>query len=139
MRLGQGYLHSTMFLLIRFCLARSDFFRYLFTFHNVSINSVLEKSPAILYRSFTFHNVSINSRIFSKTYIRKKDLHSTMFLLIPLLNFPHFSYFFTPISVDLRLNLCFSLIFSFKNYHISFIYAIVDVPCFLLYRTSTVL
>ena len=62
-----------------------------------------------------------------------------MYLLIPL---PKSPLFFLPIhliSVDLRLSPYFSLIFLYKNYHISFIYAIVDVPYFLLYRTSTIL
>ena len=49
------YLHSTMFLLI-LILTTS------FTFHNVSINSIIVTwTPDDLF-AFTFHNVSINSR-----------------------------------------------------------------------------
>ena len=76
-----NYLHSTMFLLILVPVT-PDAYSLLFTFHNVSINSLsflLFNDSALL---FTFHNVSINSQ--SKKAIKqmRKNLHSTMFLLI---------------------------------------------------------
>ena len=55
------YLHSTMFLLIREYLKERGTIRDLFTFHNVSINS------------YRLHNRQEEHR----------NLHSTMFLLIP--------------------------------------------------------
>ena len=54
-----------------------------FTFHNVSINSVIPFGCGVSYSSFTFHNVSINSKTFLEAVRGGKDLHSTMFLLIP--------------------------------------------------------
>ena len=54
------YLHSIMYLLIP--ITDRDFeIKRIFTFHNVSINSVLYPSPIWKYPLFTFHNVSINS------------------------------------------------------------------------------
>ena len=54
-------LHSTMFLLIQrrscACIRRSP----LFTFHNVSINTLLHLSSHRSTCKFTFHNVSINT------------------------------------------------------------------------------
>ena len=35
---------------------------FIFTFHNVSINSHCQPSYGVIYFTFTFHNVSINSR-----------------------------------------------------------------------------
>ena len=55
-----------------------------FTFHNVSINSVSSKASQNPLRSFTFHNVSINSHLFRQVLFYYLDLHSTMFLLIPI-------------------------------------------------------
>ena len=54
-----------------------------FTFHNVSINSVLFFVHDVGWNIFTFHNVSINS--FSSIIALRIAiyLHSTMFLLIP--------------------------------------------------------
>ena len=55
-----------------------------FTFHDVSINTVLVALFMIQIQDFTFHDVSINT----KTAYQQSDslltLHSTMFLLIPV-------------------------------------------------------
>ena len=55
-----------------------------FTFHNVSINSRKEKKIQRMNETFTFHNVSINSDFIPKPRERFTNLHSTMFLLIPV-------------------------------------------------------
>ena len=54
-----------------------------FTFHNVSINTMRSAKCRYAHSTFTFHNVSINTRDDRARYHRKKNLHSTMFLLIP--------------------------------------------------------
>ena len=74
-------LHSTMFLLIP---VRSSLTAtlILFTFHNVSINTLIPGVTVLVGCNFTFHNVSINthrSRTLLKPFL---SLHSTMFLLI---------------------------------------------------------
>ena len=59
-----------------------------FTFHNVSINSEHVGTHTMRKTLFTFHNVSINSE---KTMIyvdTKNNLHSIMYLLIPVLQLP---------------------------------------------------
>ena len=49
-----------MYLLIRIkCILTSD--SHLFTFHNVSINSMVQDYVNWARAKFTFHNVSINS------------------------------------------------------------------------------
>ena len=56
-----------------------------FTFHNVSINSLSPSLHRRIPSPFTFHNVSINS--FPETNIgklHKNHLHSIMYLLILL-------------------------------------------------------
>ena len=58
-----------------------------FTFHNVSINSLSPSLHRRIPSPFTFHNVSINS--FPETNIgklHKNHLHSIMYLLIPLVD-----------------------------------------------------
>ena len=80
----EATLHSTMFLLIqRFCATWSKEVTN-FTFHNVSINTVIPFSSAHLWTSFTFHNVSINTRSVMPCRSLLLSLHSTMFLLILL-------------------------------------------------------
>ena len=54
-------LHSIMYLLIRKIAEHTGFSVSGFTFHNVSINSILFSSSSISSFLFTFHNVSINS------------------------------------------------------------------------------
>ena len=56
----------------------------LFTFHNVSINSSFFIKLLFTASPFTFHNVSINSSIPPWSFCLYPDLHSTMFLLIPV-------------------------------------------------------
>ena len=53
-----------------------------FTFHNVSINSIHYLQPPILTYKFTFHNVSINSPIHLMPFLPLMYLHSIMYLLI---------------------------------------------------------
>ena len=57
-----------------------------FTFHNVSINSRDSFRMNPVEVKFTFHNVSINSTVEEYKKKHKLNLHSTMFLLIPLLD-----------------------------------------------------
>ena len=56
----------------------------IFTFHNVSINSPHLVSCRMLRTTFTFHNVSINSFMRRDRRTKYLDLHSIMYLLIPL-------------------------------------------------------
>ena len=56
-----------------------DFF---FTFHNVSINTTLIKILKLGQEYFTFHNVSINTMCVRCSRKLLQTLHSTMFLLI---------------------------------------------------------
>ena len=53
-----------------------------FTFHNVSINSMFPTQLKKSMRKFTFHNVSINSKSAVADKLSDINLHSTMFLLI---------------------------------------------------------
>ena len=78
----EQHLHSTMFLLI-LVLIPCLISLLVFTFHNVSINSVFEIFIFMKNTSFTFHNVSINSMKEDVIEQIKENLHSTMFLLIP--------------------------------------------------------
>ena len=58
-----------------------------FTFHNVSINTKVWRFTCALLDIFTFHNVSINTQNFCEMYeAYHAPLHSTMFLLIPVLS-----------------------------------------------------
>ena len=56
-----------------------------FTFHNVSINTSETMAKQYVGTFFTFHNVSINTRNFKVNLIFTQSLHSTMFLLIQVL------------------------------------------------------
>ena len=89
-RFGTGWsnLHSTMFLLILDCLMALSDGSFLFTFHNVSINTCTDLLLPVWKSSFTFHNVSINTET-RKQKLRRcySHLHSTMFLLIQTVRF----------------------------------------------------
>ena len=76
-------LHSTMFLLI-LVLIPCLISLFVFTFHNVSINSMVCLIEIAAERRFTFHNVSINSAYWHTPKYLPVYLHSTMFLLIPV-------------------------------------------------------
>ena len=56
-------LHSTMFLLIQPFSIRLNKYCSIFTFHNVSINTLVPLSDIIISLNFTFHNVSINTEL----------------------------------------------------------------------------
>ena len=75
-------LHSTMFLLIQKTGSATITATYLFTFHDVSINTSRQYQEAQYLLDFTFHDVSINTGVTSRTAFLKHPLHSTMFLLI---------------------------------------------------------
>ena len=55
---------------------------FVFTFHNVSINTLTEHLCSVTVPVFTFHNVSINTGFHFRWFFRQQALHSTMFLLI---------------------------------------------------------
>ena len=55
-----------------------------FTFHDVSINTSHKANDYAYVIIFTFHDVSINTRSSSPAYANTIALHSTMFLLIPV-------------------------------------------------------
>ena len=52
-----------MFLLIQIADIMHYDRKYIFTFHNVSINTTFSMSGKTTARDFTFHNVSINTEI----------------------------------------------------------------------------
>ena len=55
-----------------------------FTFHDVSINTVVIVQAVSSFSFFTFHDVSINTNVNSFDFHVYLPLHSTMFLLIPV-------------------------------------------------------
>ena len=75
-------LHSIMYLLILLPDYLYMIAAKIFTFHNVSINSINGLISSVTQNSFTFHNVSINSRFIKGVDELKKYLHSIMYLLI---------------------------------------------------------
>ena len=77
-------LHSTMFLLIHILIEEVSLIGFAFTFHNVSINTVLSAEIIKAMCLFTFHNVSINTETMQVLTVIHSTLHSTMFLLIRL-------------------------------------------------------
>ena len=80
-----AYLHSIMYLLIHISPLPAVQASGTFTFHNVSINSTTSNSQIGISSEFTFHNVSINSKLSNCVAACCADLHSIMYLLIPLI------------------------------------------------------
>ena len=76
-------LHSTMFLLILIAV-KLLLGLQAFTFHDVSINTDTTQSRKDSVLNFTFHDVSINTRMYLIRFCIMQSLHSTMFLLIPV-------------------------------------------------------
>ena len=85
-----SYLHSTMYLLIPAISLFRKCFGHLFTFHYVSINSLLLTHDYYEIIKFTFHYVSINSKSYNPCTLADMYLHSTMYLLILLRSKIHF-------------------------------------------------
>ena len=80
----QSYLslHSTMYLFLP--MKERDIKAIInFTFHNVSISTVLSYYDVVDKDSFTFHNVSISTKFLLNKYRQDKPLHSTMYLFLP--------------------------------------------------------
>ena len=97
------YSHSTMYLLKRISITSAYRNKVLFTFHHVSIKTLVAKHYCKVIISFTFHHVSIKTKTYAcccvfnksftfhhvsiKTYktakadYEKKYSHSTMYLL----------------------------------------------------------
>ena len=76
-----------------------------FTFHNVSINTIIEQSLDIDFDYFTFHNVSINTKQDGCDNRCDMTLHSTMFLLIRVSDSSPFhspSFTFHNVSINTR-------------------------------------
>ena len=76
-------LHSTMFLLILIAV-KLLLGLQAFTFHDVSINTDTTQSRKDSVLNFTFHDVSINTKKPEEPEKHTLPLHSTMFLLIPV-------------------------------------------------------
>ena len=118
-------LHSIMFLLIPKLPNNFGSIRFLFTFHNVSINTKAwwQKYPNA--NIFTFHNVSINTIIWGCNYFDYPTLHSIMFLLIPVPNrsiCPVGTFTFHNVSINTtKISLCrlSSFLFTFHNVSIN--------------------
>ena len=114
-----------------------------FTFHNVSINTltvVQNLSDAI---SFTSHNVSINTYYLLEPAAPYNTLHSTMFLLIPAVySSLQYRYNLTTFCQSCHF-IIFILIFIFLDsshfWNFPDISGIVDLLEFLLYLTSTII
>mgnify|MGYP003279654363 CR=1 FL=1 len=105
------YLHSTMYLFQRMHHAHYAMHHALFTFHYVSISTVLNALPISSTDKFTFHYVSISTLFFLPVYPIAHDLHSTMYL------FQQLAYQFD--SAD-------SLRFTFHYVSISTLYALMN-------------
>ena len=69
-----SHLHSRMFLLILFPSHCNHNAKFLFTFHNVSINTVNGAIGTVNSAIFTFHNVSINTQT-----VQMRSCHLTKF------------------------------------------------------------
>ena len=114
-------LHSTMFLLIRFKGFYIVYDNYIFTFHDVSINTTYQYD---YFRAFL-------------------SLHSTMFLLIPVVySSLQYRYNLTTFCQSCHF-IIFILIFIFLDsshfWNFPDISSIVDLLKFLLYLTSTII
>ena len=82
--LRQKNLHSTMYLLNRKTTSDANVDIFIFTFHYVSIKSVLSHWLSLSLQPFTFHYVSIKSVQCQTMYCQDQPhLHSTMYLLNP--------------------------------------------------------
>ena len=97
-------LHSTMFLLIQKTGSATITATYLFTFHDVSINTSRQYQEAQYLLDFTFHDVSINTGVTSRTAFLKHPLHSTMFLLILSATVQFHDYFISFTFHDVSIN-----------------------------------
>ena len=75
------YSHSTMYLLKRISITSAYRNKVLFTFHHVSIKTLVAKHYCKVIISFTFHHVSIKTYKTAKADYEKKYSHSTMYLL----------------------------------------------------------
>ena len=74
-----------------------------FTFHDVSINTIVSRTSKPLKLNFTFHDVSINTESGEIRLCQHQSLHSTMFLLI--LHFAGPSSFFISFTFhDVSIN-----------------------------------
>ena len=78
------YLHSNMFLLIQVTGCGETYTLTLFTFQYVSINTIFCSEVRSHAKTFTFQYVSINTTKFSAKEAGDANLHSNMFLLIPV-------------------------------------------------------
>ena len=65
-------------------VAFADVFSVFFTFHDVSINTAFLDRIYEAGQFFTFHDVSINTENSAQMAAQVAALHSTMFLLIPM-------------------------------------------------------
>ena len=138
----------------------------IFTFHDVSINTnIIDKYPEanlslhstmfLLIRltdmqrlmvntNFTFHDVSINTELaFAVSFTSVAALHSTMFLLIPVVySSLQYGYNLTTFCQSCHF-IIFILIFIFLDsshfWNFPDISSIVDLLKFLLYLTSTII
>ena len=120
------YLHSIMYLLIR-CFFRFFLFFCLFTFHNVSINSVLWKSFPffqINLHSIMYLLILVNGRYLKNNII--SNLHSIMYLLIlrghPSDSCAGWSFTFHNVSINSEFQTRWSIVvdeFTFHNVSIN--------------------
>ena len=84
----------------------------LFTFHYVSINSVLTSNRPLSGSVFTFHYVSINSKRRKQAPPGLTYLHSTMYLLIQIIQL-----LYSPVFIHLHSTMYLLIqIFSAASY-----------------------
>ena len=101
-------LHSTMFLLIPNVPTPYPISFAFFTFHYVSINTMIEAIHKIQDNFFTFHYVSINTSNVLQVQPIFQTLHSTMFLLIlpwrtSISKHAVFTFHYVSINTDMRV------------------------------------
>ena len=132
-----------MFLLIRCAFVTFKTCWLRFTFHDVSINTLVVCVQLDFAISFTFHDVSINTQFQCRKVCRDYSLHSTMFLLIPVVySSLQYRYNLTTFCQSCHF-IIFILIFIFLDsshfWNFPDISSIVDLLKFLLYLTSTII
>ena len=112
-------------------VAFADVFSVFFTFHDVSINTAFLDRIYEAGQFFTFHDVSINTENSAQMAAQVAALHSTMFLLIPM-----------PITgkIDRKYTLHSTMFLLIRRFWIAttYLHRSLHSTMFLLIRGSTV-
>ena len=138
MRFSVENLHSNMFLLIQEFPASSRGERKGFTFQYVSINTYKEGDIWYWLKEFTFQYVSINTEYDEEWFNNVNNLHSNMFLLIPV---SHTCLYFNTLQYHFCLPKqlsTYSFTISLRTAVSALIFRTVDLYYFLHYYKSTI-